>query len=128
MKRRPGPPPEVVELVLFRDGNRCVCCGWPSACGIRGVTWSLHHRRGRDGRPDSHQPQNLITVCGGDNVTGCHGRIHQNRGEAQENGWWLSRIAGTDPLTVPVLVDHRSRWVYLAADGTYSDDPPEVTP
>jgi hypothetical protein len=123
--RRPGPTPEVVEVVLFRDGNRCVCCGGGLIDGGRGFEWSVHHRRGRDGKPDSHQPQNLIAVCGPDNVQGCHGRIHQRRSEAQPNGWWISRIAGTDPLTVPLLIERESRWVYLTADGRRSDDPPE---
>ena len=124
MKRPAGPTPEIVAWVFDRDRRRCVVCGWRLS-GARGLDWSIHHRRGRDGRPDSHQPQNLIAVCGGDNVTGCHGRIHQRRSEAQPNGWWLSRIAGTDPLTVPVLVERGSRWVYLTADGEYADVPPE---
>lgn len=120
---RNGPSPETVELVVYRDGSRCVCCG-VQVTGERGFGWSLHHRRGRDGKPDSHQPQNLITVCGGDNVTGCHGNVHSRRSESQPNGWWLSRIAGTDPLLVPVLVYRGSVFVYLTADGQYSDEPP----
>lgn len=119
-----GPTPQTVALVWERDGGRCICCGGFLLEGGRGFEWSLHHRRGRDGKPDSHQPQNLITVCGPDNVTGCHGRIHSRRSEAQPNGWWLSRIAGTDPLTVPLLVDRESAWKYLTADGRYSDEPP----
>lgn len=121
-----GPDEQTVDLVFERDSNCCICCGKGLSRDDRGWSWSLHHRRGRDGKPDSHMPQNLITVCGRDNVSWCHGRIHQRRSEAQLNGWWLSRIAGTDPLTVAVLVDHGSRWVYLTADGRYSDSPPEV--
>lgn len=123
-KSRRGPDFYTVEKVLTRDGGRCVCCG-TELFGDRAVDWSVHHRRGRDGKPDSHKPQNLITVCGGGNESGCHGRIHQRRSESQPNGWWLSRIAGTDPLTVPVLVGHGSRWVYLTASGEYADNPPE---
>lgn len=125
--RRSGPTADVVLRVASRDGYRCVRCGKPLT-GTRGVDWAIHHRRGRDDLPDSHQPQNLISVCGGDNVSGCHGYIHQHgKGEPQDNGWWISRLAvAADPLTIPVLVEHGSRWVYLAADGTYADNPPEV--
>lgn len=111
-------------MVLERDRGCCIRCG-TELSGERGYGWSIHHRRGRDGRPDSHTPQNLIAVCGGDNMAGCHGRIHSYRSIAQANGWWLSRIAGTDPLTVAVLIEHESREVYLTADGDYSDGPPE---
>lgn len=123
MSRQSGPSRETVQLVLLRDEG-CVVCG-VELSGQRGLDWSIHHRRGRDGKPDSHQPQNLLSVCGGDNVTGCHGRIHSRRSESQPNGWWISRIAGTDPLTVPLLIEHESRWVYLTADGDVSEDPPE---
>ncbi|HEU4540391.1 MAG TPA: hypothetical protein VFR23_04630 [Jiangellaceae bacterium] len=118
-----GPTPAVRDLVLQRDSWRCVCCGLPLN-GERGWGWSIHHRRGRDGRPDAHQPQNLISVCGGDNTSGCHGLIHGRRSESEPAGWWLSRVAGVNPLTVPVLVDHGSRFVYLTADGEYSDELP----
>lgn len=119
-----GPDADTVRLVLIREFGCCAICG-NELPGERGFGWSVHHRRGRDNKPDSHTVQNLIAVCGGDNVTGCHGRIHQRRSEAQPNGWWLSRIAGTDPLTVPLLIERESRWVYLTATGEYSDDPPE---
>jgi hypothetical protein len=123
MARSTGPSSAVVDAVLERDGG-CVLCGEPLR-GERGWGWSIHHRRGRDGKPDSHSVQNLIAVCGADNVSGCHGRIHGNRGEAQTNGWWISRVFPKDPLTVPLLVEHGSRWVYLSADGRYSDSPPD---
>lgn len=120
--RAVGPDIRTVQKVVMRDGWRCVVCGDPVR-GQRGLDWSIHHRRGRDGKPDTHQPQNLITVCGGDNHTGCHGRIHQRRSESQPNGWWLSRVAGEDPLRLPLLIfaDH---WVYLTADYGFSDTPP----
>lgn len=114
----------VEELVMQRDGGCCVICGDPVE-GERAWGWSIHHRRGRDRRPDSNSVQNLILVCGSSNVDRCHGRIHQRRSESQPAGWWLSRIAGTDPLTAPVLIGG-SRWVYLTADGQYSDEPPMV--
>jgi hypothetical protein len=117
-----GPTPETVELVFNRDGGKCVRC-MVHITGHRGFSWSLHHRRGRDGKPDSHEPQNLILVCGASNVHGCHGAIHSRRSEAQDAGWWLSRITGADPLQYAVLVGGGARWVYLTADCRYSDDP-----
>ena len=123
--RATGPDEATVQAVVIRERGCCLVCGDPLN-GARGVGWSIHHRRGRDGKPDSHTVQNLIAVCGGDNVTGCHGRIHQRRSESQPAGWWLSRVAGTDPLTVPLLVDRESRWVYLTAAGTYAHEAPGV--
>jgi len=126
MGRRTGPTPETVALVMARQEGRCVCCGH-MLTGQRGWDWGLHHRRGRDGRPDSHQPQNLIAVHGADNVTSCHGFVHSHRRAAEDFGWWLSRTAGVDPLLVPVhvvgAVPHR---VYLTADGGVADVPPDV--
>lgn len=121
MSRRTGPDPVTVEAVVKRESGRCIVCGTALA-GDRGVGWALHHRRGRDGKPDSHTVQNLIAVCGGDNQSGCHGLIHKfSSSVGAPSGWWLSRIAGTDPLTVPVLISHEGRWVLLTADGMYED-------
>jgi hypothetical protein len=126
-----GPDIDTVLLVLrraTRDGQPCCeVCSKP-AYGERSLDWSVHHRRGRDGRPDSNSPANLLLVCGADNQSGCHGRIHQRRSESQPAGWWISRIPAkggvvADPLTIPVLIDGGSRWVYLGADGTYVDIP-----
>lgn len=120
MPRKRGPDFDTVMAVLNRDGYRCVSCQTPIV-GERGVTWALHHRKGRS-IPSAHEPQNLITVCGGSNVDGCHGRIHGNRGEAQTNGWSISRNTSQDPLSVSVLVAGE-RWRYLTADGAYAEDP-----
>jgi hypothetical protein len=89
----------------------------------RGLNWSLHHRRYRDGSPDSHLPPNLLLVDGASNVDGCHGRIHGDKAESMTSGWAITRHGDVDPATVPVLIDGGSRWVYLTADG-YSDNPP----
>lgn len=88
------------------------------------TNWSVHHRRGREGRRTDNGFANLLVVCGSSNVDGCHGRIHSRRSEARPNGWWLSRQTAEHPATVPVLVDHGSRWVHLTDNGQYSDDPP----
>jgi hypothetical protein len=117
-----GPDSATVLRVLQRasrdDGPSCELCG-RRLTGLRGEHWSLHHRRGRDAKADSHSPQNLLVVHGASNVDQCHGRIHGNRYEAEENGWWLSRVAGVDPLTVKVQL--HDRLVFFAADGSYSE-------
>lgn len=123
MKR--GMTAETVQVVLARasrDGHPCCeVCGGP-LLGERGYHWSIHHRRGRDGLPDSHTAPNALLVHGASNVDLCHGRIHGGRVEAEANGWWLSRLAGVDPLTVPVVLHDRT--VYFTADGSYSDNLP----
>lgn len=126
-----NPADGTTALVLARattdEGIRvCEVCGDP-IFGDRGWDWSLHHRRGRDGKPDSHQPQNLLLVHGRDNVSSCHGRIHRNReGESRTKGWLISRNGiVTDPLVVPALLCGESAWVHLGEDGRYEDSPPE---
>jgi hypothetical protein len=128
-RRSTGATAGVLEAVVVRsmreDWPACEVCGGPIT-GERGLDWALHHRRGRDGTPDSHTPQNQLVVHGADNVSACHGRIHRNRGnESIDNGWLISRNGvNRDPLMIPVLIDHGSRWTYLAPTGEYSDEPP----
>jgi hypothetical protein len=110
--------------VVEREGRRCAWCR-DDLYGARGLQWAIHHRRRRDGLPDSHEPQNLVVLCGADNASGCHGWSHQRRSESQPAGYWLSRVAAEDPLLVPILL-HAERWVYLTADGSYSDAPPDA--
>jgi hypothetical protein len=91
---------------------------------MRAWDWSIHHRRGRDGRSDSHRPQNLVSLCGADNHNAdCHGWVHQNSAQARAVGLWLSRVAGDDPLFVPVEVFGAREPVYLTADGRYAAKP-----
>lgn len=114
------------KLILARDSVDGVpCC---TRCGeqlgpIRGWDYSIHHRRRRDGKPDTHSPQNCVAVCGASNYDGCHGWTHSCRSESQPAGFWLSRVAGDNPLLIPILL-RGERWVYLTADGGYSDNPP----
>lgn len=122
-----GPMPDVTAAVLERatlvEVPCCEVCADPIV-GRRGVDWALHHRRGRDGRPDSHMPQNLLVVHGADNVSACHGRIHRNEGgESVTNGWLITRNGFADPRMVAVLVGRGSRWVYLSAEGGYTEEP-----
>lgn len=125
-KRHPlpkGPDNKTVLRVLRRD-KVCVVCGAFVLGGERGWAWSLHHRRGRDGKPDSHAPQNLVLVCGSSNVDADHGRVHQERAWARTNGYWVSRTVGANPLLVPVRIAWLGQLAWLTADGQYSEEAP----
>lgn len=52
----------------------------------------------------------------------CHRTVESRRAEALAHGWLVPQY--DDPAAVPVLLRY-DRWVYLTADGTYSDHPPE---
>lgn len=126
MKRRSsrtGPASDVRDAVLERDHWSCVVCN-EGLCGDPGWDWSIHHRVRRSQGVDN-SPENLISVCG-NGTQGCHGAIHARPGWARDFGGWLLR-GNEPPLFLPVLIERGSRFVYLTADCTYSDDPPEVT-
>lgn len=119
--RNTGPSAAVVDAVLERAQYSCEI----ASCDIgdrRGEDWHLHHRRprrmGGDRRADTNQPQNLLALC-----PPHHDEIESRRAEAYVVGWLLRQ--NDDPAKVAVLVQ-RDRWVYLGADGTYRDAPPEV--
>lgn len=120
-RRYTGPSPETVNRVLLRDGWRCVRSG-EDIGGTRGLDYVIHHRRprglGGSRRADTNDCANLLTLC-----TPCHVHVESHRGEALSNGWLVPQ--GTDPATVGCLVEHGSRFVYLSADGSYSESPPE---
>jgi len=114
----------VVVNRALRDGGTpcCEVCGDP-VHGERGVTWALHHRKGRTGPSTDNSPANLLLVHGASNVDECHGQIHAHRGSSQDNGWMVSRNGILQPAEVAVLVDNGSRYVYLTVDGQYSEVP-----
>lgn len=114
------------DLVLARcerDGvPSCEICYVPLT-GERGLDFAIHHRQFRDGGPAQESPANKIAVCGGSNVDRCHGVIHSGKAYAITQGWAISRHATKHPATFPILIG-MERWIYLTADGTYSDVPP----
>ncbi|MER7331611.1 MULTISPECIES: hypothetical protein [unclassified Micromonospora] len=119
--RNTGPSAETVTLLFRRDQGRCARCGDPIR-GERGRDWSVQHRRarqGRDLRPDTNQPPNLV-LLDGSATTGCHGHVESRRAEARVNGWAIRQT--DNPAEVPV--NHAVHgWVLLTPDGdiqTYS--------
>lgn len=114
-----GPVPAVVEAVYERAGWSCEVCT-EGVGDRRGVDHHIHHRRpraaGGSKRPDTNLPPNLLLLC-----PDCHAQIESHRAVAQSMGWLVVQAA--NPADVAVLMQ-RDRWVYLTADGRYSDEPP----
>ncbi|MEU3452112.1 hypothetical protein ABZ671_00515 [Micromonospora sp. NPDC006766] len=119
-----GPTPETVAVVGERDQGCCVRCGKPLR-GDRGFAWSVQHRRarqGRDLRPDTNQPHNLILLCGSA-TTLCHGWVESNRNAARAHGWAIRQT--DDPAAR--FVDHAIHGrVWLLSDGGISHRAPEL--
>lgn len=107
-KVRTGPDLETRQLVFERDGYRCVFCG-----GVGQL--EVHHRRprgiGGSLRPDTNQPQNLVSLH-----PMCHQSVESCRESAREVGLLVPQ--GVDPATVPLRLA-RGRWVLLTPAGTY---------
>src|SRR3954465_5444478 len=112
-----GPKKAVVELVLARDGWRCVRCS-DLGHGERGGGWGVPHRTGRQmggtRRKAVNLPSNLVTTCG-NGTQGCHGWIGAHVAEAHRVG--LLGLSGVDPkagaLTTRwggVLLDDEGHW------------------
>ena len=87
-----GPDLATRQLVIDRDGRRCVRCHKPGQ--------HIHHRkpRGMGGTSDPaiNSPANLIYLC-----MVCHEYIEKHREEGYADGWLVRR--NTDPATVAVL-------------------------
>ena len=66
----------------------------------------IHHRKFRS-RGGTHDPSNLIHLCGFGNHTGCHGIAHSERGH--ELGW--SVHSWDEPARVPVRYPDGSWWL-----------------
>lgn len=117
-RRDVGPSAEAVEAVVSRDRFSCLICGRGVGPNERGRQWSLHHRLRRAQHVD-HTVQNLVLLCGGAELDGCHQRVHAEP-EASRQGGWLLR-GRMEPLAIPVLIPLENRLVYLGADGLYRD-------
>jgi hypothetical protein len=98
-------------LVYARSGGICERCSQ-----ARGAEWQHRKNRSQGGR---WSPENGLHLC-----SPCHRYVHHKVTESQDNGWSVK--GAFDPAAQPVLIQNGSRWVYLTADGSYSDDPPEV--
>lgn len=111
--------PGVRLLIRDRDSRpvgylRCTVCG--ERINGRHI---IHHRKSAGAGPDTGRPSNGITVCGLDNKTGCHGRIHQHPAEARANGWIISRhLARGAGYDTPLLCAWRG-WIVLDDEGGY---------
>lgn len=84
------------SYVRGRDGFVCQMCGNHLGVG------SIHHRKpkGMGGSALLEQASNLVTLCGSDNVTGCHGKAHSNPRWARNHGWIVAR--SMEPTEIPI--------------------------
>lgn len=109
-----GIPPRTREKVYARANGVCEVCG-KYAPGAE-----IHHRmlRGMGGskKPNIHNVESLIAVCGWGNTSGCHGDIHGNTDYSKAMGWIISRFSPYEPEQVPVRMWDGMFWLNL--DGT----------
>jgi hypothetical protein len=95
------------NVLKVRSGGWCECCGQAEAT-------NFSHREGK-GVGGIWTPANGLHACGWGNLSGCHGRIHQNPKWARdEMGWRLK--SHEDPLAMPALLA-RWGWVLLDDEG-----------
>lgn len=113
-----GPTADVVAAVVERERESCLICGYGVGPNERGRRWSIHHRL-RRAQGVAHTVQNLVLLCGGSEVDGCHQVVHANPDESRAGGWLLR--GRQHPLAIPVLIPLENRLVYLGADGLYRD-------
>lgn len=117
MRRYTAAEKRTRDLVLERDGYRCVC---PCARSIVGEFYSLGHRL-REGQGGKYTPVNLLTFQGTGSM-GCHARIDQRRDPSDEANGYTVR-SWQDPASVPVLI-HGTQLMWLTPDGRYSTKAP----
>lgn len=113
-----GPSADVVAAVVERERESCLICGYGVGPSERGRRWSIHHRL-RRAQQVQHTVQNLILLCGGSEVDGCHQVVHANPEESRGGGWLLR--GRMEPLAIPVLIPLENRLVYLTSTGLYHD-------
>lgn len=100
--RPTGPIPAVVEIVEFRDDDRCAWCGL-GIRGTRGVDYSVHHRRprraGGDKRPETNRAANLVLLHGSA-TTSCHRAVESARAAARDKGLllWATQLPAATPI------------------------------
>lgn len=113
-----GPDAATVALVVERDRGCCARCGQHVAGGVRGLDFSIQHRRARGAggtrREDTNSPAALILLCGSA-TTGCHLHVESHRVEAREFGWAVRQ--SDDPASMPVLHAVHGGWVLLTPAG-----------
>jgi hypothetical protein len=112
--RDTGPDAETVALVFERDGGYCTRCGLGLTSDGRGDCWSVHHRVLRAQGVDN-TPPNLIVLCGGASVHGCHQIVHSRPAQYRREGGWILRSTDV-PDRYPV-VHSRLGFVFLTTDG-----------
>jgi len=111
-----GPDKATADAVYERDCAACVVCGTFLPPGMRGSVWSIHHRRRV--RTDNRL-SNLIAVCGGADVPGCHQEIHANVAKAGEAGWLVGHAFEPSQM---LMAHSQHGWVLLCDDGDVIGD------
>ena len=112
-----GPDQATADAVVDREQHSCVVCGkWLEPNG-RGSSWSIHHRRRV--RTDNRMC-NLVAVCGGADVPGCHQEIHANVSQAEEAGWLVKKAFNPADK---VMAHSQFGWVRLHDDATFTRAP-----
>lgn len=117
-----GPTPEDVEAVVDREQHSCVVCGRFLEPYGRGSSWSVHHRQRIR---TNNRLSNLVAVCGGEDVPGCHQEIHANVAKAELVGWLVRK--GFDPAT-KVMAHSQFGWVLLDDGGGWTAVEAEFIP
>jgi hypothetical protein len=108
------PTRKVRDLVVERDGYRCLGCG----TDIRSsYWWSLQHRKAR-GQGGSNGCENLVTLCGSATSQGCHFLCEARDPEMTARG--LVVPSWNDPGEIPVVL-WTGEAVFLTEDGRYEE-------